>query len=116
MASVQYSSIISDNYLHQQHQISDNFIKPTIFDILAQENLLDLFHSSFNHVFRWLANYNQTISRLESYNNEIYLILHSSIEYLYLKCQELIIFFRYLSLDHFVYQPLLKFILYLHLY
>ena len=85
MASVQYSSIISDNYLHQQHQISDNFIKPTIFDILAQENLLDLFHSSFNHVFRWLANYNQTISRLESYNNEIYLILHSSIEYLYLK-------------------------------
>jgi peroxin-12 len=85
MASVQYSSIISDNYLHQ-HQLSDNnSIKPTIFDILAQENLLDLFHSSFNHVFRWLGNYNEKISRLETYNNEIYLILHSTIEYLYLK-------------------------------
>ena len=89
MASVQYSSIISNNHHHQaaQSQLEENFIKPTIFDILAQENLLDLFHSSFNHVFSWLGNYNQTIAKLESYNNEIYLALHSSIEYLYLKTQ-----------------------------
>ena len=62
-----------------------NTIKPTIFDIMAQENMQSLFGDSFNHVFSWLAQYFKVFSRLKRFKHEIYVLLHSALEFVYLK-------------------------------
>lgn len=88
MANIQYSSIISNNQLQQHLDANQNdIIKPTIFDILAQENLHELFASSFNHLFKWLCNYSEALQRFQSYSDEIYLIIHSLVDHMYLKIQ-----------------------------
>ncbi|RNA44549.1 Peroxisome assembly 12 [Brachionus plicatilis] len=59
--------------------------KPSIFDILAQESMNSLFRLSFNHCFKWSSKYSTFFKRSTKFTDEIYLILHSSIELLYLK-------------------------------
>lgn len=63
----------------------DQVPKPSIFDLLAQENMNSLFRLSFKHCFKWITKYSAFLKRSENFSDEIYLILHSSIEFLYLK-------------------------------
>ena len=60
-------------------------IKPTIFDIMAQENMQSLFGDSFNHLFNWMAQYSRLFYRAKYYKQEIYMLLHSTVEFFYLK-------------------------------
>lgn len=59
--------------------------KPSIFDILAQENMNSLFRLSFNHCLKWLSKHFTILQKSQKLTDEIYLFLHSSIELLYLK-------------------------------
>jgi peroxin-12 len=84
MSDLQYASLISNS---QQSYT----VKPTIFDIMAQENMNSLFQQSFKHILKWLINNTNSssrvfkLSKLKQYTNEIYLLIHSAIEYGYLK-------------------------------
>jgi peroxin-12 len=72
-SSSQYSSLISNN------------AKITIFDVIAQENLSNLFQTAFNHLSKWLIGNYKQLKRFRKYVDEIYLVIHSLIEYAYLK-------------------------------
>ena len=63
----------------------DEVPKPSIFDLLVQENMNSLFRLSFKHCFKWITKYSAFLKRSEKFSDEIYLIFHSSIELLYLK-------------------------------
>lgn len=76
MSNVQYSSVALKN--------SSSFLKPSIFSIIAQENLLDLFQSSFKHFFKWLIDNYEFLHKFKSHTDFLYLGIHSSIELLYL--------------------------------
>ena len=84
MSDMQYASLLSNS---QQSYT----VKPTIFDIMAQENMNSLFQQSFKHILKWLINNTNSSSRLfklnklKNYTDEIYLLIHSAIEYGYLK-------------------------------
>jgi peroxin-12 len=84
MSNMQYAALISQSS-GQSTIKSTAFVKPTIFDILAQENMQSLFRSSFRHLFNWLASHLRFIQRFQKFKDEIYLILHSTIEFIYLK-------------------------------
>lgn len=65
--------------------------KPTIFDVIAQENMHQLFRTAFNHLFKWLAEseYTRRIFRkFLKYKDGIYLVIHGAIEFLYLKAYD----------------------------
>lgn len=79
--SIDYASIITQVDSKQ----SNNVIKPTIFDVIAQENMNSLFKAAFNHFFKWLTNQIRHLSRFQKYSDEIYLAIHSAIEFAYLK-------------------------------
>ena len=79
-----YSSILlskSNTTSNDQSRL----IKPTIFDIMAQENMQSLFGDSFNHLFNWMAQYSSLFYRAKYYKQEIYMLLHSTVEFFYLK-------------------------------
>ena len=79
--NIEYASLLS-----KSNQTSDtHLVKPTIFDIIAQENMQSLFKLAYDHIFKWLAQYFTKLNRAKQYSNEIYLLLHSSIEFAYLK-------------------------------
>lgn len=80
--SLEYASIVS-NWENANKQSLIN--RPTIFDILAQENMNSLFQSAFNHFFKWLTSQFRQLRRFKKFGDEIYLAIHSSIEFLYLK-------------------------------
>lgn len=78
---MEYASVLS-----KTEQTSSAYVsRPTIFDILAQENMHALFRPAFNHVLKWLATCHPIATRLRVYSNELYLLVHSAIEYLYLR-------------------------------
>lgn len=81
--SLEYASLRS-----KTDQTSSVYLsRPTIFDILAQENMHSLFRPAFNHLTKWLATVYPTwfFARLRAHSNEAYVLAHSGIEYLYLK-------------------------------
>jgi peroxin-12 len=85
MSDMQYASLLSNS-------TPSYTVKPTIFDIMAQENMNSLFQQSFKHILKWLIeNTNESYARrfklnkLKKYTNELYLLIHSAIEYGYLK-------------------------------
>lgn len=57
---------------------------PSIFDLIAQENLQNLFHSAFDFVYRWSSEQYPLIQRLDRFKDAIYLGLHTSLDYFYL--------------------------------
>lgn len=77
--NIEYASILSKS------ETSTSLVKPSIFDIIAQENMHSLFRPSFSHLLKWMSLNFPRLSRLKPYSEEIYLLLHSSIEFLYLK-------------------------------
>lgn len=77
--NIEYASILSKS------EVSSLLLKPTIFDILAQENMHSLFRQAFNHILKWLSSIFPSLARLKKFTDELYLLLHSTIEYLYLK-------------------------------
>lgn len=79
--NLQYASILAKSNVQNEEE----HIKPTIFDIIVQENMQSLFKSSFNHFFKWLIAHSNRFRKLKAYNDELYLLIHSSIEFLYLK-------------------------------
>jgi peroxin-12 len=76
VSNVEYASIISNNL---------SMFKPNIFDILAQENMHSLVRPAFQHSITWLARNMPVLSSLSAHKNKLYLILHSTIEYVYLR-------------------------------
>jgi peroxin-12 len=81
--NMQYASLVAKPSLDQTADTSQ--VKPTIFDVIVQENMQSLFRSSFNHFFKWFIAQSNRFKRLKNFNDEIYLFLHSSVEFLYLK-------------------------------
>lgn len=81
----QYASLLAQSQ-------NDSASKPTIFDVIAQENMHQLFRRAFNHLFKWLADSLHTRSaffqKIFKYQDGIYLSLHSFIEFLYLKAYD----------------------------
>jgi peroxin-12 len=69
----QYSSLISNN------------AKITIFDVVAQENLLNLFQTAFKHLSKWLIGNYKQLKRFRHHIDELYLVTHTLIEYIYLQ-------------------------------
>ncbi len=81
-SDLQYASLLSNQPKDQLNY----GVKPTIFDIMAQENMHSLFQQSFKYIFNWLLDLlNPTNRRIRKYSDEIYLLTHSLIEYGYLK-------------------------------
>lgn len=74
--NVEYASIISNNL---------SMFKPNIFDILAQENMHSLVRPAFQHLIAWLARNVPFCGSLSAHKNKLYLILHSTIEFVYLR-------------------------------
>lgn len=83
--SPEYASVVSRSAEHT----SDAFVsRPTIFDVLAQENMNSLLRPAFNHVLKWLSMAYPTspiVARLRAYSNEMYVLAHALIEYVYLR-------------------------------
>ena len=77
-ANLQYASLLSAGHNH---------VKPTIFDIVAQENMQSLFRTSFNHLFKWLIHAEHS-PRLSPIRDALYLSLHGLIEMVYLKAYD----------------------------
>lgn len=75
---LQYTSILSES------SENDSLIKPSIFDILAQENMNTLLRTGFNHFFKWATNSFTILGKSRYYRDEIYLLIHCSVEFLYL--------------------------------
>lgn len=86
VTNLQYASLLSKTT--PQQAPSQNEARPTIFDILAQENMHQLFRQAFNHVFKWLDTTFAKFRHINRYRDEIYLTLHSFIEFLYLKAYD----------------------------
>lgn len=81
-ANLQYASLLAKS----TNQNDEFYTKPTIFDVIVQENMQSLFKTSFNHFFKWLINtHSNRFKHFKAFNDEIYLLIHSSIEFLYLK-------------------------------
>ena len=87
-SNMQYASIISRNEQMMLREPETDEIKPSIFDVIAQENMNALFRTSFNHLFDWISSYSSRVARYKKYSNELYLVIHSSIEYFYLKAYD----------------------------
>jgi peroxin-12 len=84
--NIDYASILlSKSNTTSDETFNQSLIKPTIFDIMAQENMQSLFVDSFNHLFNWMAQYSRSLYRLKYYKQEIYLALHTTVEFFYLK-------------------------------
>lgn len=82
-SNMEYASVLS-----KTEQTSSAYeTRPTIFDVLASENMHALFRPAFSHVLKWLANSTTAASLrfLRTYSNELYLLVHSSLELLYLR-------------------------------
>lgn len=81
-SNMEYASVLS-----KTEQTSSVYVsRPTIFDILAQENMHALFRPAFNHVLKWLASVRPaSMSLLRAYSNELYLLAHSCVELAYLR-------------------------------
>jgi peroxin-12 len=79
--NLQYASLLAKS----SDENENSYIKPTIFDVIVQENMQSLFRTSFNHFFKWLIAQSNRFKCFKYYNDEIYLFIHSSIEFLYLK-------------------------------
>ncbi|CAF0707664.1 unnamed protein product [Brachionus calyciflorus] len=77
--NVDYASILS------KEGQSNTILRPSIFDIIAQENMHSLFRLSFNHFLKWISVKSLLLQKLKKYSDEIYLLLHSAMEFLYLK-------------------------------
>lgn len=78
--NLQYASLLSKK--------AQNEVTPTIFDILAQENMHQLFRQAFNHIFKWLETSFIQFRTVGKYRDEIYLTIHSFIEFMYLKAYD----------------------------
>ena len=78
--NLEYASLVS-NWESANQPVN----RPTIFDILAQETMHSLFKSAFDHFFKWVTSQFAVLSRFKRFGDEIYLAIHSSVEFLYLK-------------------------------
>lgn len=87
--NIEFASVLS-----KTEQTSNAYqTRPTIFDILASENMHSLFRPAFYHVLKWLVHFtdsasttaSSTRSFIRKYSNELYLVIHSFLELLYLR-------------------------------
>lgn len=81
-SNMQYAAILARN------ELTNESLKPTIFDVIAQENMNQLLRLSFSHLFEWAAKYSARLGRLKKYKSELYLTLHSSLEFVYLRAYD----------------------------
>lgn len=79
-SSLEYASLVSNWEMPNQ-----TAPRPSIFDILAQENMHALFKSAFDHLLRRLTSHTTRLARLSRFTDEIYLLAHGFIECMYLK-------------------------------
>ena len=80
--NMEYASILSKSGQ------SGALPRPSIFDIISQENMHSLFRLSFNHFLKWISTNSSILRKIKKYSDEIYLILHSALELLYLKAYD----------------------------
>jgi len=82
--SSEYASLLSQG--SQPHAPAPS--KPTIFDLIAHENMQSLLRTAFNHVFKWLASCLPQFAPLAKYADQLYLALHSLVELAYLRTHQ----------------------------
>lgn len=85
--NAQFDSLLSNQSITNK---DSELIKPSIFDVIAQEDMNKLFRTAFTHFFNWLTS-NSKFSRFtkyKKYRDYIYLLSHSFIELMYLKAYD----------------------------
>lgn len=71
---LQYASLLASN----------TNPKPTIVDVIAQENMQSLFRTAFTHLLKWLSLTFRRLRKLDKHRDTLYLAILSLIEISYL--------------------------------
>jgi peroxin-12 len=79
---LQHASFISNWHAESE---TDSPAKPNIFDILSHDNMQSLLHPAFKHFFKWLTSQLAVLRRFQRFGDEVYLVVHSAIELMYMK-------------------------------